>query len=470
MKRLLGLLVIALPLFAFAQPPAGYYNSATGLNCAALKTALKNIITNGHTNQGYNALWSQFMVSDLKPREVGSGSATVIWDIYSDNPAGADPYNFTPGTGTGGQQDQGSGGTAEGQYYNREHSVPLSWHSGSTGSFSGADYHHIFPTDKKVNGERANFPYGKVASASWTSLNGSKLGTSGFAGITGTVFEPIDEYKGDVARAFFYFVTRYQDDMTSWGSNADAAQAFEPNTFPSVDIAYLKLMIQWHNLDPVSQKEIDRNNAAYSFQGNRNPFVDYPQYVSQVWNSSCPGLGALPVDIVLFTGQLDGSIISLDWEVATEINLDRYEIERSFNGTGYSAIGTRKAEGRSSYSYNDDIASYRGRRVYYRLKKIDKDGKYNYSPVFSMHIPLNTKFSIYPNPARSVISLQLNSNSNQTALVSVSDISGRSVYAKQMKAVNGIISIPTATFGAGNYIVKLVLGGEEYTQRVIVIK
>jgi hypothetical protein len=146
------------------------------------------------------------------------------------------------------------------------------------------------------------------------------------------------------------------------------------------------------------------------------------------------------VDIVFFTGKLDGNIISLDWEVATETNLDRYEIERSFNGIEYSAIGLRKAEGRSSYSYNDNIGSYRGRRVYYRLKKIDKDGKFSYSPIFSLHIPLNTKFSIYPNPAGPMISLQLNSSSNETGMISVSDISGRVVYAKQVKAVNGIIT------------------------------
>jgi endonuclease I len=470
MKRMFCSLMFAFPLFLSAQPPAGYYNSATGLNCAALKTALKTIVTTAHTNQGYSALWTQYQVSDVKVREVGSGSAMVIWDIYSDNPTGTDPYNFTPGTGVGGQQDQGSGGGSEGQFYNREHSVPLSWHSGSTSSFSGADYHHVFPTDKKVNAERANFPYGKVATASWTSQNGSKLGSSAIAGITGTVFEPIDAYKGDVARAFFYFVTRYEDDMTTWGSITDAAQAFEPNTFPSVDIAYLKLMIQWHLLDPVSQKEIDRNNAGYTFQGNRNPFVDFPQYVSQVWNASCPGLSALPVDIVLFSGKLDGKNVSLNWEVATETNLDRYEVERSFNGSEYALTGTVKAEGRSSYYYNDNIELSRGKRVYYRLKKVDKDGRFAYSAVFTLHVPLNIKFSVYPNPASTMIKLQLNNNSNEEALITIVDMTGRTVFHRHMKAVNGIVHIPTSSFGDGNYIVKYSANGEEYSQRVIVVK
>ncbi len=461
---------VAFPFVLLAQPPAGYYNAATGQSCAGLKTALKNIITTGHVNQGYSALWAQYLVSDVKPREVGTGSANVIWDIYSDNPAGVDPYNFTPGTGPGGQQDQGSGGTSEGQFYNREHSVPLSWHSGSTSSFSGSDYHHVFPTDKKVNAERANWPYGKVATATWTSMNGSKLGPSAIAGITGTVFEPRDEYKGDVARAFLYFVTRYENDMPAWGSNSDASQAFEPNTFPSVDIEYLRLMIQWHNQDPVSQKEIDRNNAGYTYQGNRNPFVDFPQYVGQVWNASCPGLGALPVAIVLFSGQYDGGQVILNWEVATEINLDRYEVERSFNGTGYSGIGTVKAAGKAAYDYIDNAGNIKGRRVYYRIKKVDKDGKFSYSAVFTMHIPLHTGFTVYPNPAGPLIQLRLDNNWNGEGRVVITDVIGKVVLSRPVKASMGIIGISTAGLGNGSYIIRLLLNGEEFSRRVIIMK
>lgn len=470
MKNVL-LAILTLTMFrAGAQAPANYYTSANGLTCAQLKTALKNIITNGHTNQGYTALWSQFMISDLKPREVGTGSTNVIWDIYSDNPTGTDPYNFTPGTGTGGQQDQGSGGGSEGQYYNREHSVPLSWHSGSTSSFSGSDYYHIFPTDKKVNAERANFPYGKVATASWTSLNGSKLGSSAVAGISGTVFEPIDTYKGDVARAFLYFVTRYESDMPSWGSNSDAAQAFEPNTFPSVDLAFLRLMIQWHQLDPVSQKEIDRNNAGYTFQGNRNPFVDNPAYVEQVWNAACPGLSALPVDVISFIGILEGSQVKLQWDVANEINLAHYEVERSFNGTNYQPIGQVKAAGVASYRFHDGIDQHRGRRIYYRIKQVDVDGKFRYTPVFSIHIPMNKTFSVYPNPARDIVRLQLSEQVRETTLVQVTDLSGKVVLSGTFTPVNGLLTIPVNTIAAGNYVIRIRVGDDWQSQRLVIVK
>lgn len=465
MKKSLLLTMFVLPLLVAGQPPAGYYNSATGLTCSNLKTALKNIVTTGHVNQGYTALWSQYLLSDVKPREVGAGSPTVIWDIYSDNPNGTDPYNFTPVT----QQDPGTGGGSEGQYYNREHTVPLSWHSGSTGSYSGSDYHHVFPTDKKVNAERGSMVYGKVATASWTSLNGSKVGSSAVAGISGTVFEPIDAYKGDVARAFLYFVTRYQDDMPSWGSNSDATRAFDPNTFPSVDIPYLRLMIQWHHLDPVSQKEIDRNNAAYTYQGNRNPFVDFPQYVDQVWNAACPGLAALPVEITLFTGELKDNRVSLKWDVATEINLEKYVVERSFNGTDYVSIAIIKAESKSQYQYYDNIENLTGRRVYYRIRKVDNDGSFGFSQVFTIHIPLNVRFSVYPNPAKDFFQLRLNTTA-PLVQIAIMDMAGRLVMTRTERPGQDDIIIPTNGIAAGRYILKLFINGETFNQPVVIAR
>lgn len=463
MKRVFFSLVLFSPLFLLAQPPAGYYNSAAGLNCAALKTALKNIITNGHAPQSYGDLWTVYLTSDIKPREVGAGSANVIWDMYSDNPTGTDPYNFTPST------DQCGTYNSEADCYNREHSFVASWFNDEAPSFT--DMHHIFPTDGYVNNVRGSLRFGEVAVANYTSLNGSRRGSSSTAGISGTVFEPRNEYKGDFARAYFYMVTRYENRLSVWnGYSTDGALTLDGTTFPAIDINYLKLMLKWHNQDPVSQKEIDRNNAAYAFQGNRNPFVDFPQYVNQVWNATCPGLGALPVDIVFFAGKLNGNIVLLEWEVATEINLDRYEIERSFNGADYSTIGTVNASGKSSYTYNDNIESFRGRRMYYRLKKTDKDGKFGYSAIFSLHVPLNTKFTVYPNPASAQIRLQLNNGGNEPAFVRVTDISGKLVYAKQEKPVNGIIYIPVASLAAGNYVVRVSMNREEFSQRVVVVK
>lgn len=452
--------------------PTGYYTYADGKSCAALKTALKQITDNTsssfsgdnftHDPQSYDNLWNQYKITDIKPREVGSGSANVIWDIYSDNPTGTDPYNYTPGTNQCGNY------SGENSCYNREHSFPKSWFNDAPIMYS--DYHHLFPTDGYVNGKRSNYKYGEVASATWTSMNGSKLGSSSVAGVSGPVFEPINEYKGDVARAYLYMVTRYENLLPTWnGYSTEGAETFDGTVFPGVEVDYIRLMIKWHTQDPVSDKERNRNNGAYSFQGNRNPYVDHPEFVTQVWNSTCPGLGALPVDVILFTGTLNINTVKLNWNVATEVNLDRYEIERSFNGSEYTKIGSVKAENKNSYGYNDNVEQLRGRRIYYRLKKVDKDGKYAYSAVFTLHVQLNTKFSVYPNPANDVLKLQLNNNSNEITTIIMSDITGKIVLKQNARASQGLITISTSHLGTGHYIVKMITGDAEYSQRVLIM-
>lgn len=466
MKKI-GLLFCALVVICKvnAQPPVGYYNSVGNNSCSSLKTALKNIINNGFNPQAYSALWSQYLLSDIKPREVGSGSANVIWDIYSDNPNGLDPYNFTPGNAQCGSYN------GEADCYNREHSVPQSWFSGNTSVPGPAtDYLHVFPTDGWVNGKRANFIYGEVATASFTSLNGSKLGSSSVAGFSGSVFEPINEYKGDLARAFLYFVTQYQDNIPGWSSNAESTQAFDNSTFPSVKINYLRLMLKWHNQDPVSQKERDRNNAAYQFQGNRNPFVDSPQYVNRIWNSDCPGLSTLPVDLLFFAGKLVNNKIVLNWEVANEINLKNYEVERSFNGTSFTFLASVTATNNSTYTYADNAENNRGKRVYYRLKKVNKDGTFTYSEIFTIHIPNNVKFALFPNPAKDVVTFQMNGSNSSVIKVQITDVTGKTLFDKTYTTNNSTIQIATNTFAKGTYLVKLIVGNETYLQKLIIAK
>ena len=147
-----------------------------------------------------------------------------------------------------------------------------------------SDAHFITPTDGTVNGMRGDLPHGKVGIATKTSLNGSKVGpaanTSYSAGFTGTVFEPIDEFKGDIARMYLYFATRYEDAITTWGKpyppfNGTADQVFTD--------AYKNILLTWNQIDPVSQREKDRNNAIFDRQGNRNPYIDNNDYVTKIW-------------------------------------------------------------------------------------------------------------------------------------------------------------------------------------------
>lgn len=251
-----------------------YYQSAAGLTGYPLKTALYNIIKS-HQSQGYSTLWTFYRDHERDYYYERDGS---LLDIYSEHPNGRDANTFTN------TSDQCGTYRSEGDCYNREHSFPRSWFGGSREPMN-SDVHHIFASDGYVNARRGSFPYGEVGLATYTSRNGSRLGraTSGL-GYNGTVFEPIDEFKGDLARAYFYMATRYQNIIANWENNSSSSNAVLNGTSNQVFESWmLRLLIQWHNADPVSQKERDRNNAAENFQGNRNPFVDYPEFVQQVW-------------------------------------------------------------------------------------------------------------------------------------------------------------------------------------------
>lgn len=152
-----------------------------------------------------------------------------------------------------------------------------------------------------------------VASSSWTSTNGSKLGSSAVNGYSGTVFEPIDEFKGDFARIIFYFATRYENIISTV-----SFPMFGNSAYPGISSWSLPMLLQWHTNDPVSEKEINRNNAAYSFQGNRNPFIDHPEYVNSIWGTTTPDTEAPTTPTNLTVIGSTSSSISLSWTASTD--------------------------------------------------------------------------------------------------------------------------------------------------------
>jgi endonuclease I len=253
-----------------------YYDTITSQVGYSLKTELHNLI-NGHAGQGYSALWTFYENNSLDIYFENDGS---ILDIYSENPVSGDSYSFTKVT------DQCGNYSGEGSCYNREHTFPKSWFGGKVEPMN-SDVHHIYATDGYVNSKRGGFPYGEVATASFTSTNNSKLGSStSTLGYNGTVFEPIDEFKGDLARAYFYMATRYENIISSWQNNSVYGDAILDGSSNQVfELWQLEMLMRWHTNDPVSQKEIDRNEAAFGHQGNRNPFVDHPEYIENIWGN-----------------------------------------------------------------------------------------------------------------------------------------------------------------------------------------
>ena len=238
------------------NPVLAYYAHADGKQNSTLKTTMCGIIYN-RTEKNYDDLWEAFFTTDVR-------SDGKIWDMYSNI------TNYTPVT-------SGSSYSAEGDCYNREHSWPQSWFNSNAPMYT--DLHHIYPTDGFVNGKRSNYPFGEVSNPTYTSANDfSKLGTCSYDGYTGVVFEPADEYKGDFARTYFYMVTCYEEKLADWyAGNADGIRAtIDGTTYPAFQTWQLNMLMEWAKNDPVSEKEINRNNAVYAIQNNRNPFIDYP--------------------------------------------------------------------------------------------------------------------------------------------------------------------------------------------------
>ena len=258
---------------SYAQGPNDsgiYYQAADGKTGMALKTALCGVIYNrnegGSLDEAYKALWTHFRTTDARP----DGS---VWDMYSNLRA----MTF------GDDQDKGSGKN-EGEFYNREHSFPNSWFGGKVMPMY-TDLHHLYPTDKVVNNKRGNNPFGETNGETYKSANDfSKLGKCTYPGYTGTVFEPNDEYKGDFARTYFYMVTCYEEKLADWyNANAESRPTLDGNAYPGLSQWQLDMLMKWAANDPVSEKEIQRNNAVYKIQQNRNPFIDYPGLERYVW-------------------------------------------------------------------------------------------------------------------------------------------------------------------------------------------
>ena len=246
------------------QAIQSYYRNASNKKGYALRVAMHNIIRD-YNAMSYNGLWNAFQTTDKRPDN------NKVWDIYSDRPGSTAAYYFTFGS------DQCGNYSGEGDCYNREHTVPKSWFGGSSAPMY-TDLFHLYPTDGFVNSKRSNLPIGKVTNATWTSTNGSKVGTSNISGYSGQVFEPIDSFKGDFARIYFYMAVCYMDENLGVETQSN---------FSGGDLKpwAIQLLLQWDAMDPVSQKEINRNNAVYELQQNRNPFVDYPELVGMIFGS-----------------------------------------------------------------------------------------------------------------------------------------------------------------------------------------
>ena len=396
MKIIYSFFLFALLTFtSLAQIPSGYYDNAAGLSGEQLKTALFEII-NDHNAQSYNSIWTHFQSTDPKPNG-------KVWDMYSDVPNGTPPYEYTFGG------DQCGNYTQEGDCYNREHSFPKSWFDDDFPM--STDLFHIVPTDGYVNQKRSNWPFGETNNPTWISMNGSKVGTNSTSGYSGTIFEPIDAYKGDFARAYFYMATRYEDVIASWenyDSNGDAV--LDGTSYPVFEDWCLDLLMDWNSSDPVSQKEIDRNNAIYNIQDNRNPFIDHPEWVNSVWNTN----QAPVITNVSFTPQ---SPDENQLVVVSAVITDDVGINEAFLNWGYSGstLNNQLVMSNSGSTYSAQIPGQAaGQTVYFQIEAIDNESASSQSAVYQYTVNGNVN---EPPVITNIVFSPENPSSNQEVTV-----------------------------------------------------
>ncbi|MDR0763159.1 MAG: endonuclease [Bacteroidales bacterium] len=294
----LGVL-ITLGITATAAEPTDYYTSALGKSRYELKTELHNIVK-GQRRLAYGSsncsdcVWGAFRTTDRNPDG-------TVRDIYT---VGHCAFNFGYYADSTGYQC----GTAskECDCYSREHSFPKSWWNATTDNGSDVsdtmftDLNHLFPVDQYINGTlHNNDPLGEVGSVDSScskyegkaciSVTGYKRGKNKLAGYSGTVFEPIDEYKGYFARIYFYMATRYENRIAEWAENNEAKPMLNGTSTQCFNDWAKDMLVRWHNEHPVQDWERARNDSVYKLQYNRNPFIDHPELVNKIWgNDNAP--------------------------------------------------------------------------------------------------------------------------------------------------------------------------------------
>lgn len=269
MKRqnFMVLLLLFLTGTLIGQVPTGYYNNAQNKQGVALKSALYNIIK-GHTEYPYTSsgtdVWDILKATDKDPNN--ANNVILLYSGRSVN--AAQEYN------------SGSGWT-------REHVWAKSRGDFGTGKGAGTDVHHLRPADISVNSARNNRWFGDCN----VPVYDNGVLTGSYKSNTSWVWQPRDEVKGDVARMMFYMATRYEGDNGE--PDLELIDYIPSNQYTNSPIhAKISTLLDWHNEDPVDAAEEARNDVIYSYQGNRNPFIDHPEYACDIWGGTCTGSGS----------------------------------------------------------------------------------------------------------------------------------------------------------------------------------
>lgn len=247
---------------------------------STLKVKLYNLIK-GHTKYDYGSLEVAMKVTDrdyeLDPitSNESDNYDPYMKLLYAD-------YNGDKSTAKKWSTSQGSFGTETNYVWNKEHIWAKSnGFKNASGCEAYSDLHHLRASDWKCNNRRSNNPFGVISNHSTSNASEDytqSRKTDNY--YTSTLFEPRDADKGDVARALFYMATRYYNGDGSDGSNLTLTTGTDSS---GGKWGYLNTLLQWHVQDPPDAFEIHRNSLVQSFQKNRNPYIDHPEWAQKVF-------------------------------------------------------------------------------------------------------------------------------------------------------------------------------------------
>lgn len=350
----------ALPMLA--QIPEGYYSSLKGKKGAELKTAIWKIIKNA------------------KVLEYGSGDQSTWWGFYVTDVTD-DGYCIDRYSPRNSWQKYGRRGSSI-SGMNIEHSFAQSWWGKGDCNLK-KDLFNIMPCEQRINSSKGNRGMGIVTKV--TNTNGATKVGSGANGLS--LWEPADEWKGDFARGYMYIVTAYEDYANKWQS--EGSNSLYNNTYPTLKEWAYKLYIQWAKADKPNALEIKRNNDVAKIQGNRNPYVDFPNLMEYVWGDSTniafnPETTVKSSSYVNGEGGGGGSIDPDTNPGTTEVNV--YQATFTSNDGGckesiisndspYDNIWTRDAKyGWKATAYNSNNKSNHAAEATLTLPEVDLTG------------------------------------------------------------------------------------------------
>lgn len=292
----------------FAQIPEDYYLKVNGLKKGELKSAMRSVVGKANVlgyGSGEGRTWTGFYTTDRY-------DGNKVRDRYSYD------VRYFPSTASAQAASAVNG-------MNIEHSFPKSWWGGAENQ-AYKDLFNLMPCESSINSSKSNYAMGVVSTVK-TSNGCTKVGTGKAGAKNASLWEPADEWKGDFARGYFYMVTAYSN--LTW--TGEALTMLENNEWPTMQEWAYKLLLEWSRQDPVDEIEVERNEAVFGIQGNRNPFIDFPNLAEYIWGDSTE---------VAFS--VDGSTPIVNPE---KVDVAVYQIDFTKDCSGWDIVDKKLPEG-----------------------------------------------------------------------------------------------------------------------------